>query len=163
MTNTSRKHSAAAWLFWTCLLQVSILVPRRPVAGQHHLQHHVAPSGQLAKLKTVVAALYAFSHVSLTNVQLVCSKAAASTRGIVWVPGKLVQGKDGPVAPEFSATGCTIEGFQVRCGQNRTQAQHHLVECKRVCSFIVVTHRCSDLCMGFLREHGCSLGPSALP
>jgi hypothetical protein len=37
--------------------------------------------------------------------------------GIIWVPGKLVQGKAGPLTPVFSATGCTIEGFQVSWGQ----------------------------------------------
>jgi hypothetical protein len=92
------------------LLQVNIRVPRRPVLGQHQLQKLLASYGNLAPLTHVVAPIYAFKHVSLTNVQLVCSKAAALARGIIWMPDKKVQGKDRPV---FSATASTIEGFQV--------------------------------------------------
>jgi hypothetical protein len=34
-------------------------------------------------MKTIVAAIYAFNHVSLTNVQLMCPKAAETIMGIM--------------------------------------------------------------------------------
>jgi hypothetical protein len=89
----------------TFLLQVDIVVPKRPVLGAEHAAFRGPTRG--------VSVLHTTNHLSLTDVRLVCPKPAVSTIGITWVPTKIQSG--GPVAPVFSATGCTIEGFQVRC------------------------------------------------
>jgi hypothetical protein len=89
----------------TLLLQVNIRVPRRPLVKHDYLALSTASTGAMPVLLCT-------SYVSLTNVQLVCPQPVKSTLGIMWVPTQMVQGKDGPVRPVLSASGCTIEGFQ---------------------------------------------------
>jgi hypothetical protein len=91
----------------TSLLQVNIQVPRRPV-----VRHDYLGPRRTNFAGRPVAVLLCRSHVSLANMQVVCPRSAESTLGIMWVPVQMVQGTDGPVRPVFSATLCTIEGFQ---------------------------------------------------